>query len=68
MEKEEKVREYTSNVRVINSNYNSLGITIPKEVVNTIDLKKGDTFLFKVESISDDKVKIDIDIVKQKED
>lgn len=67
-EKEEKIKEYTSDVRVINSKYNSLGVTIPKEVVNTIDLKKEDTFLFKVESISDDKVKIDIDIVKQKED
>ena len=67
-EKEEKIREYTSNVRVINSKYNSLGATIPKQVAERIGLKKGDSMIFKVESISDDKVKIDIDIVKQKED
>lgn len=63
--KEEKIREYISDVRVINSKYNSLGITIPKEVVNTIGLKKGDRVVFKVEDISKEEVEIDMDIVKK---
>ncbi len=63
--KEEKIREYISDVRVINSTYNSLGITIPKEVVNTIGLKKGDRVVFKVEDISKEEVEIDMDIVKK---
>ena len=64
-EKKEKIKEYTSNVRVINKAYNSLGATIPKEVVNTIGLKKGDSLIFKVESISEDKVRVNVDIVKK---
>lgn len=64
-EKKEKIKEYTSNVRVINKAYNSLGVTIPKEVVKTIGLKKGDYLLFKVEDTSNEKVRIDIEIVKK---
>lgn len=62
---ESNVTKYTSNLRVVNAKYNSLGITIPKEIVDRIGLMKGDRMEFEVVSKKDNKVDIDIQFIKQ---
>lgn len=58
--------EYPAKVRVVNSKYNSLGVTIPKEIVNSIGLNKGDLMKFKVIPETDNNIKIDICFEMQK--
>lgn len=59
------VTKYTSNLRIVNAKYNSLGVTIPKEIVERIGLMKGDRMEFKVVSKKDNKVDIDIQFIRQ---
>lgn len=59
------VTKYTSKLRVVNTKYNSLGVTITKEIVELIDLTKGDLMTFKVMPKKDNLVGIDIQFVKQ---
>lgn len=59
------VTEYESKLRVINTKYNSLGVTIPKEIVESIELSKGDLMNFKVVPKKDNNVGIDIQFIKQ---
>lgn len=56
-----KSMEYESKIRVQNKKYNSLGVTIPKEIVNLIGLSTDNTMSFKVTKKNDSKVTIDID-------
>lgn len=60
-----KKTEYSSKLRVMNVKYNSLGVTIPKEIVDTINLNKGDLMNFTVVPATDGKVTIDIEFVKK---
>ena len=59
------ITKYTSKLRVVNAKYNSLGVTIPKEIVERIGLMKGDRMEFEVVSKTDNKVDIDIQFIKQ---
>lgn len=57
--------EYNSKLRIMNKKYNSLGVTIPKEITETIDLNKGDLMNFVFKPASDGNVIIDIQFIKQ---
>lgn len=64
IQQKEPKKEFSSRIRVINSKYGSLGVTIPKEIVELIDLKKGDLLTYNLE-IRNNKVKIDMEFKKQ---
>lgn len=64
-DKKEK-EKFSSKIRVINSKYNSLGVTIPKQIVETIGLKKDDLMIFTMEKKSDKKVIINIELSMNK--
>ena len=57
--------EYESKLRVMNKKYNSLGVTIPKEIVESIGLNKDDLMKFVVKPASDGNIIIDIQFIKQ---
>ncbi len=56
--------KFESKIRLINKNYNSLGVTIPKEIVKMIDLKKGDLLTYNLD-IKNNKVNIEMSFKKQ---
>lgn len=57
--------EFTQKLRVINKKYGSLGVTIPKEIVNSIDLSDKDSLNFKLLQKNDNNVIIDIQFMKE---
>ena len=54
-----------NKLRVMNKKYNSLGVTIPKEIVESIGLNEEDIMRFEVKPGSDGNVIIDIQFIKQ---
>ncbi len=61
----EYTKEYDSKIRVLNKKYNSLGVTIPKQVAKIINLQEGDLLHFEVQSVSDNRVDIEISFRKK---
>lgn len=57
--------EYESKLRIMNKKYNSLGVTIPKEIVESIGLKKDDLMKFEVKPAGAGNVIIDIQFVNK---
>ncbi len=57
--------EYSSKLRVINKAYNTIGVTIPKDIVQMINLTDNDLMNFKIIPKDDDNIMIDISFIKQ---
>lgn len=57
--------EYSSKLRVINKAYNTIGVTIPKDIVELINLTDNDLMNFKIIPKDDDNIMIDISFIKQ---
>lgn len=55
---------FESKLRVLNKNNNTLGVTIPKEMVNLIGLSTKDSIKFEVVPDGVGRVKLDIHILK----
>lgn len=64
IKQKEPKKEFESRIRIINRKYNSLGLTIPKEIVDLIDLKKGDLLTYNLD-IKDNRVNIEMSFKKQ---
>ncbi len=64
IQQKEPKKEFSSRIRVINNKYGSLGVTIPKEIVELIDLKKGDLLMYNLD-IKDNKVNMEMSFKKQ---
>ena len=57
--------EYKHNFRVLNSNNNTLGVTIPKDIVNLIGLSPEDSMKFTVIPHDDNNIKVEMEIIKK---
>lgn len=57
--------EYSSKLRIINKTYNTIGVTIPSEIVQMINLTTDDLMNFKIKQQDDKNITIDIQFIKQ---